>query len=239
MIRFELSGPRTPSAFAKALDHWYDLALLDPLMVRKRVRRFGADAGACGWPVYWLEWDGVGLLLEERQVTIPAGPGKIAAGLQMKWGSCLDVVAGVDAATVRSAIDEDAHVFLAAVLVAVHQQPAGTARRPSLDSGATSPHPQPDSLSPRRQCTGASAAGHQSSPPRGRLSLKEMMRPAHMAVKPRLNVTTRYWMMVSMPMSPMTHLAECFATLSPHWPGRGLRAQRRPTLALRPPRTRE
>ena len=44
------------------------------------------------------------------------------------------VVADVDEAAVRSAVGDDVRAFLAGVLVAVHRQPAGTTRRPTLDS---------------------------------------------------------------------------------------------------------
>jgi len=134
MIRFEFDGPRTPSAFAKALDRWFDLALLDQMMVRERVRRLGAPPDACRWPGYWVERDGAVLLVEERQVAIPVGSGKIAASVRKRWDGCLDVVADVDEAAVRSAVGDDVRAFLAGVLVAVHRQPAGTTRRPTLDS---------------------------------------------------------------------------------------------------------
>ena len=135
MVPFEFEGPRTPSTFAKALDYWFDLALLDPIMVRERIRRLGADTGGDRWPAYWVERDGIVLLVEERQVTIPAASGKIAAGVRRKWESCLDVVLGADGNTVANAVGRDTHSFLAGVLVGVHRQPMGSARRrPSLEA---------------------------------------------------------------------------------------------------------
>jgi hypothetical protein len=54
-IPFEIRGPRTPSAFAKALDHWFDLALLDPLSMRERARRLGSHLDTGKWPTEEVE----------------------------------------------------------------------------------------------------------------------------------------------------------------------------------------
>ncbi len=134
MIPFEFHGPRTPSAFAKALDDWFDLALLDPISIHERVRRLGGDADAVRWPAYWVERKTILLLAEERQVNIPAEPRSIGTGVRRKWESCLDVVAGFAGNVVPRASVRDRHSFLAGVLVAVHRQAQGKVReRPSLD----------------------------------------------------------------------------------------------------------
>lgn len=134
VLRFEYGGARTPSALAKALDHWFDLALMDPSMIRERVKRLGIDPDACKWPGYWMERDGVTLLAEERQITIPAKAGKIASRVRKRWEAVLDMVAGVAECVIDSAVGDDTHVFLAAILVAPHVQPEGTSRRPSLEA---------------------------------------------------------------------------------------------------------
>ena len=134
MIPFEFQGPRTPSAFARALDHWFDLALLDPKLVRERIRRLGADADGCRWPGYWVEREGVVLLVQERQVTIPAAPRRIATSVRRKWESCVDIVAGAAGNSGLQAATRDKHLFLAGVLVAVHRQPTGGDHgRPGLE----------------------------------------------------------------------------------------------------------
>jgi hypothetical protein len=134
MIPFEFQGSRTPSAFARALDHWFDLALLDPISIRERVRRLGVDADTDKWPAYWVERENILLLAEERQVTIPAAPGRIAASVHRKWEACLHVVGNAAEIGIPNAATKDKHSFLAGILVAVHKQPPGKARkRPSLD----------------------------------------------------------------------------------------------------------
>jgi len=40
-------------------------------------------------PAYWVEREDILLLAEERQVTIPAAPGRIAAGVRKKWEACV------------------------------------------------------------------------------------------------------------------------------------------------------
>lgn len=133
-IPFEIQGPRTPSVLAKALDHWFDLALMDPISIRERVRRLGAERDTSKWPAYWVEREDILLLADERQVMIPAAPGRIAAGVRKKWEACLRAVGNAAKAGIPKAATKDKHAFLAGVLVAVHRQPTGESRkRPSLD----------------------------------------------------------------------------------------------------------
>ncbi len=134
LIPFEFQGPRTPSAFANALDHWFDLALLDTLSTRERARRLGAQLDAGEWPAYWVERDDIVLIAEDRQVTISATPGRIAASVRTKWEACLSVVANAVRSGVPKAATKDRHTFLAGVVVAVHRHPPRELRtRPSLE----------------------------------------------------------------------------------------------------------
>lgn len=134
MIPFEFQGPRTPSALAKALDYWFDLALLDPLSIRERVRRLGAHLDTGKWPMYWVEREDILLLVEERQVTIPAVRGRIAARVRKNWESCLSVVGNAAETGIPKAATKGKHAFLTGILIAVHKQPPGAPRkRPSFD----------------------------------------------------------------------------------------------------------
>ena len=133
-IPFAIQGTRTPSVLAKALDRWFDLALMDPISIRERVRRLGAHLESGKWPAYWVERKDILLLVDERQVVVPAAPGRTAAIVRKKWEACLRVVANAAATGIPEIAIKDKQAFLAGVLVAVHQQPPGKPRkRPSLD----------------------------------------------------------------------------------------------------------
>ena len=133
-IPFEIQGPRTPSVLAKALDHWFDLALMDPTSIRERVRRLGAELDTSKCPAYWVEREDILLLVEERQVTIPAVPGRIAASVRKKWETCQGIVSDAAKAGIPKTATKGKRAFLAGVMVAVHRQPTGEPRkRPNLD----------------------------------------------------------------------------------------------------------
>lgn len=133
-IPFEIHGPRTPSVLARALDHWFDLALMDPISIRERVRRLGAELDTSKWPAYWVEREDILLLADERQVTISAAPGRIAASIRKKWQACQRVVGDATKTGIPKAATKYKHAFFAGVLVAIHRQPPGEPRkRPSLD----------------------------------------------------------------------------------------------------------
>ncbi|MDI7267883.1 MAG: hypothetical protein QME96_07805 [Myxococcota bacterium] len=152
-LAFACTGSRPPSTLAWSMSLEFDLALLDPALIRDRVRRRGGDPAACRWPTVWLEgsvdeysmgrdpFPPVGtvrrkvvLLAEEGQVFVPARAVALGAPARRKWGTGLDAVGGVSDNVAEGLIDGDERAFLVNLLVLVHTQPvAGVRPRPPLE----------------------------------------------------------------------------------------------------------
>ena len=75
------------------------------------------------------------VLAEERQVLVPARPVKLAGRIRRAWVRGLEVLGGVDAASLPQLLDQGEQGFLANMLLLVHAQPAAKVLpRPSLEA---------------------------------------------------------------------------------------------------------
>jgi len=74
------------------------------------------------------------VLVEERQVSVPARATPLAAGVHRAWERGLDAVAGIDGAAIAGLLADDERAFLLNMLVLVHTWPTAKVRpRPSLE----------------------------------------------------------------------------------------------------------
>jgi hypothetical protein len=155
VLLFTCTGPRTPTPLAGVLALCFDLMLQDPALIRAHLRRrLGREPAPGRWPALWLEGTtleyplrGVPLptgrparrklvlVAEEHQVLVPARPLTLAGRVRRAWARSLEVLGGVDAATLPELLGEGEQGFLASMLVLVHAQPpAEVLPRPSLEA---------------------------------------------------------------------------------------------------------
>ena len=155
VLAFTYTGPRTATLLARQLSQFFDLALQDAELIREHVRRRSRrEPAPCQWPAFWLEGatyeyplrtapPPLGrvaprkllVLAEERQVFVPARPGKPAHGVGRTWTDGLEMFASLDETGLTRLLDEDEQGFLANMLVLVHAQPAAKlTARPSLEA---------------------------------------------------------------------------------------------------------
>jgi hypothetical protein len=127
-LPFTLGARRTPPTIAWSFTLSFDLALMDRDLIEERVRQRGGDLGSGSCPMYWLERAGMILAADAREVVTPGNWG----AARESWISAIDAVAGIEVDKLTHALVDGEHGYLAAILVAVHEEPV-TSSGPSRD----------------------------------------------------------------------------------------------------------
>lgn len=179
-LAFMYSSPQMPNTLVSTMCVSFDLALHDPRLMSERVRHRGGRRVSCRWPELWLEGSayeyviGVDplppartarrklvLLVEERQVVVPARSTRPAAGVDRAWRKGLAALASLDGGDFAGILFEDELAFAVNILVLVHAQPSEMVRpRPSLTESYRRHAALVDALGPVAQAEGMPVMWH-------------------------------------------------------------------------------
>lgn len=124
-LPFTLGARHTPPTIALSFMSWFDLALIDRELIAARIQQRGGhvDAGSC--PPYWLEGEGFVLAADAHEVGVRPGD---TAEAKERWKAATDTIAGIAPDNLVPALAGTESSCLAAILVAVHEDPIPSSR---------------------------------------------------------------------------------------------------------------